>query len=72
MMEHKFKEKVLWSKLVRNISRNTFYYLADEADRAVGCGTVKSKCGCLIFITTYCRVHVQLQGRSRSTPPQFG
>lgn len=50
--KHEFKGKLLCSKLVRNISSNIFYFLADKADWAVaGCGTYKSKCGCLIWIT---------------------
>ena len=50
MLEHRFKEKLLWSKLIRNISRNTLHYITDEVDRAIGCGMNKSKCGYLIFI----------------------
>lgn len=51
MMEHRFKGKVLWSKLVRNMSTNTLYYLTNEVDREDGCGIDKSKYDCLIFIT---------------------
>jgi len=37
--------------LIKNISRNTLHYLANELDRAVGCGMDKYKCCSLIFIT---------------------
>jgi hypothetical protein len=48
LLEHIFKGNVLWSKLVRNISRNTLHFIADEADRVVSCGIDKYKHGCLI------------------------
>lgn len=51
MFEHGFKGNMLWSKLVRNILRNTLHFLADKTDRAVRCDWDKSKCSCLIFIT---------------------
>jgi len=51
MLEHGFKGKLLWYRLIRNISRNTLHYLVDEDDRAVGCGLDKSMCGCFIFFT---------------------
>ncbi|AES79521.2 hypothetical protein MTR_7g068370 [Medicago truncatula] len=47
----KFKGKLLWSKLIRKISRNDLHYLVDKADWTVECGSNKFKCGCLIFIT---------------------
>jgi hypothetical protein len=51
MLEHRFKGKLLWFRLIRNISRNNFHYLADEVDRAVGVGMDKSRGGCLSLIT---------------------
>ena len=51
MLEHRFKGKRLWSRLIWNISRKTLHYLADKADRAADIGTDKSRCGCLSLIT---------------------
>jgi len=51
MLEHRFKRKLLWSRLILNISKNALHYLANEAGRAVGVGTDKSRCGCLSLIT---------------------
>jgi len=51
MLEQRFKEKMLCFKLVKNISKNLWHFLARQADRALGRGTNKSKCGCIIFIT---------------------
>ena len=51
MLEHRFKDKVLWSNLVRNVSRKVMHLLADEEERTDKCGTDASKCGCLITVT---------------------
>ena len=51
IIEHRFKGKLVWTKLVRNISKNVLHYHANKVDQAVGYGTNKSKCSCLIFIT---------------------
>jgi hypothetical protein len=51
MLEHRFKGKVLWSRLIRNISREALHHLVEEYDKALEIGTDKSRCGCLSLIT---------------------
>jgi len=51
MLEHRFKGKVLWSRLIRNISREALHHLVVEYNKALEIGTDKSKCGCLSLIT---------------------
>jgi len=51
MLEHRFKGKVLWSNLTRNISREALHHLVVEYNKALEIGTDKSKCGCLSLIT---------------------
>jgi len=42
---------VLWSNLIRNISREALHHLVVEYNKALKIGTDKSKCGCLSLIT---------------------
>jgi len=65
MLEHKFKGKLLWSRLIRNISRNALHYLANEVDWAVECSTNKV----IVWFSslTDFRVRVRLHWRSRTT-----
>jgi len=51
MLEHRFKGKVLWSRLIRNISREALHHLVVEYNKALEIGMDKSKCGCLSLIT---------------------
>jgi len=51
MLEHRFKGNVLWSSLIRNISRDVLHHLVVEYNKALEIGTDKSKCGCLNLIT---------------------
>ena len=51
MLEHRFKDKVLWSRLIRNISREALHHLVVEYNKALEIGTDKSRCGCLSLIT---------------------
>jgi len=51
MLKHRFKGKVLWSNLIRNISREALHHLVVEYNKALEIGTDKSKCGCLSLIT---------------------
>nr|ABN05752.1 Ovarian tumour, otubain, related [Medicago truncatula] len=47
----RFKGKMLWSNLIRNISREALHHLVVEYNKALEIGTDKSKCGCLSLIT---------------------
>jgi len=51
MLEHRFRGKVLWSRLIRNISREALHHLVEEYNKALEIGTNKSRCGCLSLIT---------------------
>jgi len=51
MLEHRFRGKVLWSRLIRNISREALHHLLAEYNKALEIGTDKSRCGCLSLIT---------------------
>jgi hypothetical protein len=51
MFEHWFKDKVLWSRLIRNISREALHHLVMEYNKALEIGTDKSRCGCLSLVT---------------------
>ena len=51
MLEHRFNGKVLWSRLIRNISREALHHLVVEYNKTLEIGTDKSKCGCLSLIT---------------------
>jgi len=51
MLGHMFKGKVLWSNLIRNISREALHHLVVEYNKALEIGIDKSKCGCLSLIT---------------------
>jgi len=51
ILEHRFKGKMLWSNLIRNISREVLHHLVVEYNKALEIGTDKSKCGCLSLIT---------------------
>ncbi|AES62388.1 FAR1 DNA-binding domain protein [Medicago truncatula] len=51
MLEHRFKGKLLWSHLIRRISREALHHLVVEYNKALEIGTDKSKCGCLSLIT---------------------
>ena len=51
MLEHRFKGKALWSRLIRNISREALYHLIEEYDKVLEIGTNKSRCGFLSLIT---------------------
>lgn len=42
-MEHEFKGKVLWSKLVENMSRYTLHFIVEEIDRVERYNMNKSK-----------------------------
>jgi len=39
MLEHRFKGKVLWSNLIRNISREALHHLVVEYNKALEIGT---------------------------------
>jgi hypothetical protein len=43
--------KVLWSRLIRNISKEALHHLVVEYNKALKIGTDKSKCGCLSLVT---------------------
>jgi len=51
MLGHMFKGKVLWSNLIRNISREALHHLVVEYNKTLEIGIDKSKCGCLSLIT---------------------
>jgi len=51
MLEHRFKGKVLWSRLIQNISREDLHHLVEEYNKTLEIGTDKSRCGCLNLIT---------------------
>ena len=51
VLEHKFKENMLYSQLVDNISRATLNYIFHKAKRASIVGDDTSKCGCTIVKT---------------------
>lgn len=51
MLEHRFKGKMLWSRLIRNISREVLHHLVVDYNKALEIGTDKSRCGCLSLIT---------------------
>jgi hypothetical protein len=42
MLEHRFKGNVLWSRLIRNISRDALHHLVVEYNKALEIGTDKS------------------------------
>ena len=48
LLEHRFKENMLYSQLVRNFSRAALNYIFHEATRASTVGDDTSKCGCII------------------------
>jgi len=51
MLEHRFRGKVLWSRLIRNISREALHHLVQEYNKALEIGPDKSRCGGLSLIT---------------------
>jgi len=51
MLEHRFKGNVLWSRLIRNISREALHYLVEVYNQALEIDTDKSRCGCFSLIT---------------------
>ena len=51
VLEHKFKDNLLYSQLVGNISRSTFNFIFYEAKRAFDLGSDTFKCGCTIVKT---------------------
>ena len=51
VLEHRFKENMLYSQLVGNISREALNYIFHEAKRASIVGDDTSKCGCTIVKT---------------------
>jgi len=67
MLQHRFKDKVLWSRLIRNISREALHHLVVEYNKALEIGTDKSRCGCLSLITyglpCACMINLKIKNR---------
>ena len=51
VLEHRFKDNILYSQLIGNISRAGLNYIFHEAKRAESVGSDSAKCGCTIVKT---------------------
>jgi len=64
-----FKGKVLWSRLMRNISREALHHLVVEYNKALEIGTDKSRCGSLSLISYGLSCVCMIALKIKNAPP---